>query len=84
MTNTHGGARPKVREDDGRIHNRPTVNPGRRPNSMTLKVGQKLFVVTTDQNGNHIDQSQLWTIAEMDRSWLTIHSDNGDTIRIRR
>lgn len=81
MTNTHGGARPKVRDDDGRIHN---SGPGRKPQSFTLKLGDKLFVATKDSFGSPIDDAQLWTVAAIDRSWLTISSDNGDTIRIRR
>ena len=83
--NTHGGARPKQREDDGRISNGGAGRgQGRKPKSFTLKINDKLLVITKDAEERTVGDSQLWTIAEIDRSWLTIRSDNGDTIRIRR
>lgn len=83
--NTHGGARPKVRDDDQRgKHHAPKPGSGRKPESFRLKLGDKLFVATKDADGNPVDNAQLWTVAEIDRNWLTINSDNGDTIRIRR
>lgn len=81
-TTTHGGARPKQRPDDGRTNN---SGPGRKPQSFTLKLGQKLFVGTHDKDGNPVADEYAWTVTDIDRQWVTIHSDSsGTTYRLRR
>jgi len=85
-SSNHGGARPKVRADDQRTNNggsRPGAGP--KPKSFTLKLGDKLAAFRRDAEGRNIDDGAgLWTVAEIDRSWLTITTDNGDTYRLRR
>lgn len=85
MTSTHGGPRPKRRDDDGRINNRPSVHPGRKPKSFTLKLGDKFFVGAHDANGVGIADEYAWTVVEMDRTTVTIRSDaSGNTYRLVR
>lgn len=71
MTNTHGGARPKVREDDGRgKHHSPKPGSGRKPQSMTMKLGDKFYVGIV--NGG------AWTVEEITRTKITFVDDNGE------
>jgi len=84
---THGGARPKVRDDDGRSHNPGGAGrgQGRKPKIFTLKLGQKLFVGTHDRDGNPIDNEYAWTVTDIDRTTVTITSDSsGLTYRLHR
>lgn len=84
-TNTRGGARPKVREDDGRATNggaRPGAGP--IPKTFTLKAGSKFVVMRSDADGNGILPAELWTITSMDRTHIYIQSDNGDSISLVR
>ena len=69
MTNQHGGARPKVREDDGRAGNRPTTHPGRKPKTMTLKLGDKFYVGIV--NGG------IWTVEAIERGHITFVDEYG-------
>lgn len=83
MTNTtHGGARPKVREDDGRRNN---SGPGRKPKSLTMKVGDNFFVGAKDKEGVAIADEYAWTVVEIERNSITIRSEvSGNTYRLLR
>lgn len=76
MTNQHGGARPKVREDDGRKNNRPVVRPGRKPQRMTMKLGDKFFVGIL--NGG------IWTVEEITRTSITFADEYGEKYKLIR
>lgn len=84
-SNQHGGSRPKQREDDGRSNNRPTIHPGRKPKSFTLKLGDKFFVGAHDKDGIGIADEYAWTVTDIDRTTVTITSEvSGNTYRLRR
>ena len=84
-TNQHGGARPKVREDDRRgKHHSPKPGSGRPPKSFTLKVGDVFFKSEKDANGNGILPSEIWTVTEITRSHVTFTNQAGDTYRLLR
>lgn len=84
MTTNHGGARPKQRDDDGRLNNRPTVHPGRKPKSFTLKLGDSFCKSQKDAQGRPLIPGELWTVTEITRTHVTLSSDNGDTYKLLR
>lgn len=81
---THGGARPKVREDDGRKNNQPVVHPGRKPKSFTLKLGDTFWKSRKDTEGNGALPSETWTVVEITRTHVVFSSNTGDTYRLVR
>ena len=82
---THGGARPKVRDDDARTRNGGGGRgQGRKPQSFTLKLDDKLYVARADADGNGILPSELWTITEVTRTYLRVQSSTGDSVRLVR
>lgn len=82
--NQHGGARPKQRDDDGRVNNRFTVHPGRKPKSFTLKLGDTFYLAGKDADGNGLTPAQLWTVTAIGRGHVVMSSDNGNTYRLVR
>lgn len=85
MTATHGGARPKTRDDDARgKHHSPKPGSGRKPKSFTLKLGDVFFKSQRDANGNGIIPSEIWTVTEITRSHVVMSSSNGDTYKLLR
>lgn len=81
-----GGPRPLVREDDGRRNNgghRTGPNAGRPVEKITFRRGQKLNVGRFDKEGNYY-MPELWEIVDVDYVSMTLVTDNGDKVRIRR
>lgn len=78
---THGGARPKVRDDDGRANN---SGPGRKPQSFTLKLGDSYYVGTRDKDGNGVGMGEVWTVTEITRTHVVMTSNTGDRVRLVR
>lgn len=88
MNNTRGGARPLVREDDGRGKGKPGTprpNAGRPPQSYTLKLGDKLAVGGNDADGNGLLQmAMLWTVTKITRTRISFEDGNGNTYSLLR
>lgn len=78
MTTTHGGPRPKTRDDDqrGRRHS-PKPGSGRKPQSFTLKLGDVFFVCLSNPDGKGVLPSEIWTVSEITRSHVKLASDTG-------
>lgn len=83
-TNQHGGPRPAVREDDGRRNNRPTVQPGRKPKSFTLKLGDAFAKQEANADGYGVLPSQVWTVIEITRTHVKFQTNDGETVRLIR
>lgn len=81
---TRGGARPKVRPDDGRKNNRPTVHTGRPPSRFAVKVGDGFRVTTTTAEGLTVFPSAVWQVAEITRSHVVFVANNGDRVKLLR
>lgn len=83
--NTHGGARPKVRDDDQRgKHHAPKPGSGRKPKSFTLKLDDSYYVGTRDKDGNGVGPGEVWTVAEITRTHVVMASNTGDRVRLVR
>lgn len=81
-TTTHGGPRPKTREDDARGGAR--VGAGPKPKSFTLKLGDAFYTTTRSAEGRAVGMGELWTVAEITRTHVIMQSDTGDTIKLLR
>ena len=85
MTNQHGGARPKVRNDDRRgKHHSPKPGSGRTPKSFTLKVNDVFLKSERDADGNGVLPSEIWTVTEITRMHVIFSNQDGDTYRLLR
>lgn len=83
-TGTHGGARPKVRDDDARgKHHSPKPGSGRTPQTFRLRVGDKFYRGSSAADGTPC-LGELWTVKFITRTKLTFHSDSGDEIFLIR
>jgi hypothetical protein len=66
--NIHGGARPQVRQDDGRGKGKvgtPRPTAGRKPQAIRLKLDDRMMVSRKDKEGNAIIDDwnmPLWTV----------------------
>lgn len=84
-TNTHGGPRPKVREDDARgKHHSPKPGSGRPPQSFTVKLGDVFSKQEQTAEGNGVIPSEVWTCKEITRTHLVFVNNSGDRIRLIR
>ncbi len=82
ITKQHGGSRPKQRADDQR--GGAGRGQGRKLKSFTVKLDDPFYVTIQDAEGRPIGLGELWRVADISRQMLTITSDTGDTIRLRR
>lgn len=82
MNNTHGGPRPKTRDDDARGGARQGTGP--KPKSFALKLGDVFFKSQKDAQGYGVIPSEVWTVTEITRTHVTLSSNTGDTYKLLR
>lgn len=77
MTNQHGGARPKVRNDDARgKHHSSKPGSGRQPTTMRMKIGDKFYVGIV--NGG------VWTVETITRTSIEFADEYGGKHKLIR
>lgn len=84
-TNTHGGPRPKQRDDDARGHHHsPKPGSGRKPQSFTIKANAEFAVWQRNPEGRPVGLGELWTVKEITRTGIVLVSESGYVYDIRR
>jgi hypothetical protein len=85
---THGGARPKAREDDGRTHNGGARDGAGRPQQrFMLRLGQKVVAYNRDRDGKIVEADNMgnqWTVEEINGNEIILRKPDGGTILVRR